>query len=110
MLNRKRRLSFNKIFFARPEIKHTNSKAIITLYSAPLRECCGLRKLQTHFSDMWKTLSLGSERKLMLNIACLEKAQRRTKLLVGISGSVRGDMDRAKLLELKSPVPSKLGG
>nr|ATI20190.1 ribosomal protein S3 [Juglanconis oblonga] len=33
VLNRKRRLSFNKIFFARPEIKHTNSKGIVTLYT-----------------------------------------------------------------------------
>jgi hypothetical protein len=30
---KRRRLSFNKIFLARPEIKHTNSKAIITLYA-----------------------------------------------------------------------------
>lgn len=33
LLNRKRRLSYNKIFFARPEIKHTNSKGIVTLYT-----------------------------------------------------------------------------
>lgn len=33
VLNRKRRLSYNKIFFARPEIKHTNSKGIVTLYT-----------------------------------------------------------------------------
>lgn len=30
---KRRRLSFNKIFLARPEIKHTNYKAIITLYA-----------------------------------------------------------------------------
>lgn len=33
VLNRKRRLSYNKIFFASPEIKHTNSKGIVTLYT-----------------------------------------------------------------------------
>lgn len=33
LINRHRRLSFNKIFFARPEIKHTNSKGIVTLYT-----------------------------------------------------------------------------
>lgn len=33
ILNRKRILSYNKIFFARPEIKHTNSKGIVTLYT-----------------------------------------------------------------------------
>lgn len=43
ILTRKRRLSFNKIFFARPEIKHTNNKAIITLYTFN-REKIGLLK------------------------------------------------------------------
>lgn len=33
VLNRKRRLSYNKIFFASPEIKHTNLKGIVTLYT-----------------------------------------------------------------------------
>lgn len=36
-------MSFNKIFFARPEIKHTNNKAIITLYTFN-REKIGLLK------------------------------------------------------------------
>lgn len=44
ILNRKRRLSFNKIFFARPEIKHTNSKAIITLYTFNREKIALLKK------------------------------------------------------------------
>nr|AAC24230.1 S5 ribosomal protein/maturase fusion protein [Cryphonectria parasitica]AMX22315.1 LAGLIDADG endonuclease [Cryphonectria parasitica] len=45
ILTRKRRLSFNKIFFARPEIKHTNSKAIITLYTFNREKFAILKKI-----------------------------------------------------------------
>jgi hypothetical protein len=46
ILTRKRRLSFNKIFFARPEIKHTNSKAIITLYTFNREKIALLKKIK----------------------------------------------------------------
>ena len=43
---KRRRLSFNKIFLARPEIKHTNSKAIITLYAFNREKFALLKKIQ----------------------------------------------------------------
>lgn len=54
MLNRKRRLSFNKIFFARPEIKHTNSKAIITLYTYNREKMALLKKLPLFQYLTWR--------------------------------------------------------
>ena len=46
---RRRRLSFNKIFLARPEIKHTNSKAIITLYAFNREKFALLKKIKICF-------------------------------------------------------------
>ena len=43
---KRRRLSFNKIFLARPEIKHTNSKAIITLYAFNREKFALLKKIK----------------------------------------------------------------
>ena len=43
---KRRRLSFNKIFLARPEIKHTNSKAIITLYAFNIEKFALLKKIK----------------------------------------------------------------
>lgn len=54
MLNRKRRLSFNKIFFARPEIKHTNSKAIITLYTYNREKIALLKKIVSFQFLTWR--------------------------------------------------------
>lgn len=56
-----RRLSFNKIFIGKPEIKHTNSKAIITLYTfnrekfALLKNIMLLKKLYTQFKWLLQT-------------------------------------------------------
>nr|YP_009262169.1 hypothetical protein [Chrysoporthe cubensis]AMX22244.1 hypothetical protein [Chrysoporthe cubensis] len=55
ILTRKRRLSFNKIFFARPEIKHTNSKAIITLYTFNREKVALLKKIKI-LSNLTKQL------------------------------------------------------
>ena len=46
---KRRRLSFNKIFLARPEIKHTNSKAIITLYAFNREKFALLKKIKILF-------------------------------------------------------------
>ena len=46
IISRKRRLSFNKIFLGRPEIKHTNSKAIITLYTYNREKIALLKKMK----------------------------------------------------------------
>lgn len=54
MLTRKRRLSFNKIFFARPEIKHTNSKAIITLYTYNREKIALLKKIVSFQFLTWR--------------------------------------------------------
>lgn len=50
---KKRRLSYNKIFFARPEIKHTNSKAIITLYIYNREEIALEKKLEFYKLFVW---------------------------------------------------------
>lgn len=49
-------------------------------------------------------------RKLLLNIACLEKVQTAIKQLIGMSGSVKVDMVRAILPKVQSPVLSNEGG
>lgn len=56
-----RRLSFNKIFFGKPEIKHTNSKAMVTLYtfnrekSALFQKIMFLEHLYKLFKMLFKT-------------------------------------------------------
>lgn len=56
-----RRLSFNKIFFGKPEIKHTNSKAMVTLYtfnrgkSALFKKIMFLEHLYKLFKMLFKT-------------------------------------------------------
>lgn len=56
-----RRLSFNQIFFGKPEIKHTNSKAMVTLYtfnrekSALFKKIMFLEHLYKLFKMLFKT-------------------------------------------------------
>lgn len=61
--SKKRILSFNKIFFARPEIKHTNSKAIVTLYTYNREKIALLYKLARVSILSWKLLCFLKEGK-----------------------------------------------
>lgn len=69
VLNRKRRLSFNKIFFARPEIKHTNSKGIVTLYTFNREKYALNQKIRMVSYFIWKlTCFLGSGKKSTIRL------------------------------------------
>lgn len=83
VLNRRRRLSFNKIFFARPEIKHTNSKGIVTLYTFNRENLPLIQKIRMVSFLIWKlTCLLGSGKqstiKLPINIKVLNPEWRTT--------------------------------
>ena len=58
---RNRRLSNNKIFVSKPEIKHTNSKAILTLYTYNREKKILLKKIlelkKNSFRKIFKTIS-----------------------------------------------------
>lgn len=58
VLNRRRRLSFNKIFFARPEIKHTNSKGIVTLYTFNREKIALSQKIKFVSYFIWRLTCL----------------------------------------------------
>lgn len=53
-----RRLSFNKIFFGKPEIKHTNSKAMVTLYTFNREKAALFQKIMflEHLYKLFKML------------------------------------------------------
>lgn len=69
VLNRRRRLSFNKIFFARPEIKHTNSKGIVTLYTFNREKLALMQKIRMVSFFIWKlTCLLGSGKKSTIKL------------------------------------------
>lgn len=68
---KRRRLSFNKIFLARPEIKHTNSKAIITLYAFNREKFALLKKI--------KILTLLTKKIINTIRACAASPSRRSR-------------------------------
>lgn len=69
VLNRRRRLSFNQIFFARPEIKHTNSKAVVTLYTFNREKFALNQKIRMISFIIWKlTCLLGSGKKSTIQL------------------------------------------
>jgi hypothetical protein len=104
---RKKRLLFlNKIYTSKAEIKHTNTKAVVTVYSALWRFLSRLCKIQIPFSNWYKALPLGMKRKRVLNIAWVEKAQGVVKRLTTVLASANGSKDRAKLLKMQLPVHS----
>jgi hypothetical protein len=65
---RRRRLSFNKIFLARPEIKHTNSKAIITLYTFNREKFALLKKIQILTKLTKKIIMIVQQKNCLLKI------------------------------------------
>lgn len=65
---RRRRLSFNKIFLARPEIKHTNSKAIITLYTFNREKFALLKKIKILIKLTKKIIMIVQQKNCLLKI------------------------------------------
>lgn len=65
---KRRRLSFNKIFLARPEIKHTNSKAIITLYAFNREKFALLKKIKILTKLTKKMINIVQRRNSLLKI------------------------------------------
>ena len=65
---KRRRLSFNKIFLARPEIKHTNSKAIITLYAFNREKFALLKKIKILTKLTKKIINIVQRRNCLLKI------------------------------------------
>nr|WDW20830.1 ribosomal protein S3 [Valsa mali var. pyri (nom. inval.)] len=65
---RRRRLSFNKIFLARPEIKHTNSKAIITLYTFNREKFALLKKIKILTKLTKKIIMIVQQKNCLLKI------------------------------------------
>lgn len=110
MIRKYKAFLLKRIHISKPSIKYTSTKAIITLFSAPLRFYRSLCKLQYHFPNVLQTPGLGTLRKHLLNRACLEKVCWLVKQLTTYYRSVKVYMVRAILLKEKCPVLSMLGG
>lgn len=78
---RRRRLSFNKIFLARPEIKHTNSKAIITLYTFNREKFALLKKIKILTKLTKKIIMIVQQKNCLLKI---EKIFFKTNMIFAI--------------------------
>ena len=65
---RRRRLSFNKIYLAKPEIKHTNSKAIITLYTFNREKFALLKKIKILTKLTKKIIMIVQQKNSLLKI------------------------------------------
>lgn len=110
MIRKYKAFIIKRIHLSKPSIKHTSTKAIITLFSAPLCFWNSVNKYHGHTPKMTTTPGLGNGWNSLLNRACLEKVWWIAKLLATELRSVKVAMIRTWLSKFQKPVLSTLGG
>lgn len=98
---KRRRNSLNKIFVSKAEVKHTNSKAIITIYVYNREEIVLLNKLKEFRRYIQFLLKESEEKKFITNIIINPSTQEETNTLLNLTNYgirlMKGDLKERKL-------------